>query len=107
MSHIICPLCGKNSPMSTFNPEALDLDLRACNFKGLGQSYGFHKVDEHSVLGDDIYSKPVSRRVLSLTKMFLDNNILDIGEIMQTLGIDKELDITLNPFNEDKTALII
>jgi hypothetical protein len=107
MSHIICPLCGKNSPMSTFDPEALDLDLRACSFKGAGRYLGFRKVDEHSVLGDDVYSTPVSRRVLSLTKMFLDHNILDIGEIMKTLGIDKELDVKVNLFNDEKTALII
>jgi hypothetical protein len=107
MSHIICPLCGKNSPMSTFDPASLDLDLRACSFKGAGRYFGFRKVDEHSVLGDDVYSIPVSRRVLSLTKMFLDHNILDVGEIMNTLGIDKDIDVTVNLFNDEKTALLI
>jgi hypothetical protein len=106
MSHIICPLCGKNSPMSTFHPETLDLDLYACNFKGAGRHFGFHKGDEHSVLGDEIYSKPVSRRVLSLTKMFLDNNILDIGEIMQTLSIDKEPEEIVNQINEQVKLII-
>jgi hypothetical protein len=27
VSHIRCPLCGKDSALSTFNPEDLDMDI--------------------------------------------------------------------------------
>ena len=62
MSHLVCPLCGKNAPLSTLNPEAIDLDVKVVSFKGLGYGKGFAKSEEHSILGDDLYSPMLARR---------------------------------------------
>jgi hypothetical protein len=53
MSHLVCPLCGKYSALSTWDPEAFNLDVNVVSFKGLGRGNGFAKLDPYSVLGDD------------------------------------------------------
>lgn len=87
MSHIVCPLCGKNSPLSTFNPEGLDLDLRVVSFRGLGRGKGFAKSEDNSVLGDEEYSPAVAGRVVDLCRMFLASGVLTNEEVVEKLGL--------------------
>jgi hypothetical protein len=87
MSHLRCPLCGKNAPLSTFNPSELDSDLTVASFSGLGRARGFAKVDEYSVLGDDELSPIVADRALALCKMFLDAGTLTPESIIDGLGL--------------------
>jgi hypothetical protein len=87
MSHLRCPLCGKNAPLSTFNPSELDSDLSVARFSGLGRGRGFAKVAEYSVLGDDELSPIVADRALALCKMFLDAGTLTAESIIDGLGL--------------------
>jgi len=96
MSHLVCPLCGKNAPLSTLDPESLDIDLRVVSFRGLGRGKGFAKNEEHSILGDDEYSPVIARRCLQLCYMFLKagalgknevQNVLDIGPVKEQPGL--------------------
>ncbi|MCX6648828.1 MAG: hypothetical protein NTV61_05505 [Candidatus Bathyarchaeota archaeon] len=70
MSHLVCPLCGKNAPLSTLNPDNLDLDLKIVSFKGLGRGKGFAKNTEESVLNDDVYTPMIAKRVEKLNELF-------------------------------------
>ena len=79
MSHLLCPLCGKYAPLSTLDPDRLDLDLRVVSFVGLGRGRGFSKTDEHSILGDGEHSPRIARRVAELCRMFLEAGELGGG----------------------------
>jgi hypothetical protein len=87
MSHLVCPLCGLSVPLSKFNPESLDLDLRVVSFRGLGRGKGFEKQDEHSILDDDEYSPVVAGRVLELCRMFIESDVLSREEVSEKLGL--------------------
>jgi len=91
MSHIACPLCGKNAPLSSFDPESLDLDLRVIGFRGLGYGGGFAKSYENSVLGDDQYSPMVAARILDLLEMFLNEGTLPSLKVIKQLGLEKDI----------------
>ncbi len=43
MSHVNCPLCGRNQALSKFNPKALDDDIYVVSFRGLDRGRGFEK----------------------------------------------------------------
>jgi len=91
MSHIRCPLCGKNAPISSFDPSSLDLDLRLVSFRGLGRGKGFEVSEEHSVLGDEEYSPLIAERVLDLCKMFVDAGVIDLEHELVRLGLQKTM----------------
>ena len=71
MSHLACPLCGLNAPLSKFDPSNLDLDVIIKAFGGLGRAKGFACVSADSVLGDDLYSPMIFNRIANLCAMFL------------------------------------
>ncbi len=60
MSSVACPLCGKNSPFSSFKPERLDDDIYIVKVTGLGRGRGFATESKESILDsgsdDDIAS---------------------------------------------------
>ncbi len=70
MSHLACPLCGLNAPLSYLDPSELDLDLTLKEFKGLGRGKGFESLPPVSVLGDDKYTPMIFNRIADLCKMF-------------------------------------
>ena len=70
MTHILCPLCGWNRSIKNYDPSNYERDLIFKVMKGKGRGKGFETIDEHSVLGDDVYSPIFARRVLDLLKMF-------------------------------------
>jgi hypothetical protein len=92
MSHLVCPLCGKNAPLSTLNPDNLDLDLKVVSFRGLGRGKGFAKAEEHSVLGDDEISPIIARRTLQLCRMFIKEGLLKSVDVIETLSTEKAKD---------------
>lgn len=89
MSHLVCPLCGKNAPLSTLNPDNLDLDLKVVSFRGLGRGKGFAKAEEHSVLGDEEISPMIARRTLQLSHMFIDAGVLKRADVIEALSTEK------------------
>lgn len=87
MSHLVCPLCGKNAPLSTLDPVGLDLDIRVVSFKGLGRGRGFEKAEEHSILGDEEYSPALANRSLQLCRMFIEAGVLERDVVEKMLDI--------------------
>lgn len=87
MSHLQCPLCGKMAPLSTLDPESLELGLKAVSFKGLGRGKGFAKSEEHSILGDGEYSPALANRSLKLCRMFLEVGTLKRDDVEKELNL--------------------
>jgi hypothetical protein len=72
MSHLACPLCGKNAPLSTLDPESLPLDLKTVSFKGLGRGKGFAIDKEVSIMDDDEYTPIIAERIEKLYHFFVE-----------------------------------
>ena len=72
MSHLVCPLCGKNAPLSTLDPESQPLDLRTVSFRGLGRGKGFAVNEKVSIMGDEEYTPIIAERIEKLFKFFVD-----------------------------------
>ena len=87
MSHLVCPLCGKNAPLSTLNPSVLDLDLKVVSFQGLGRGKGFKVSEKWSILGDDDVTPVISERIVDLCKMLVNEGIIKKDRIAGELGI--------------------
>ena len=87
MSHLVCPLCGKSAPLSTLNPDVLDLDIKVVRFRGLGYGRGFAKSEEYSILGDDEYSPILAKRSLLLCGMFINAGVLRREDVQNVLNI--------------------
>jgi hypothetical protein len=81
MSHVRCPLCGKDSAVSTFSPEDLDRDIYVRQTSGLGYPGGFTYGPDESVLGDDVYTPKVMDRCIDLLKLFMENDIVTAREL--------------------------
>jgi hypothetical protein len=87
MSHLVCPLCGKNAPLSTLNPENLPFDLKLVSFKGLGREMGFAKSEEVSIMGDEEFTPIIADRIDLLYKFFVERRAIKVPLI----GFNDEL----------------
>ena len=87
MSHLACPLCGKYAPLTSFDPENLDLDLCLVSFIGLGRGRGFTTSDKISILGDETYSPMIADRIVDLLKMFLNEGVISREQILERLEL--------------------
>ena len=88
MSHLACPLCGKNAPLTSFDPENLDLDVSLTSFIGLGRGKGFTTSEKISILGDDTYSPMIADRIINLLKMFLNEDVISKEKILERLELE-------------------
>ncbi len=98
MTHLVCPLCGRYAPLSTLNPDILELDLKVASFRGLGRRRGFAIRDVYSVLGDSEYTPIIANRVKKLYHMFID-----CGALIET--VDSSIIDQLNKCNELRREL--
>ena len=105
LSHIVCPLCGKNSSVKNFNPELLDLDVYAVSFVGLGRGLGFRSLGRKSILSSksDIIIK-IKDRLLDLILLFKNERIARSSEIALRLNLMQGSDI-LESLSEENIAL--
>ena len=87
MSHIRCPMCGKDSAFSTFDPENLDLDIYVRQVTGLGRGRGFSPGPDESVFGDDHYTPKVMDRCMELLKAGIEKGSVTKREIARQLKI--------------------
>jgi hypothetical protein len=85
MSHIRCPMCGKDSAFSTFDPENLDLDIYVRQVTGLGRGRGFSPGPDESVFGDDHYTPKVMDRCMELLKAGIEKGCVTMREIERLL----------------------
>ena len=81
MSHVRCPLCGKDSFISNFNPDELDLDIYVRSFVGLGYRGGFAPTQDESVLGDDEFTPKIKNRCIDLLNLFVEQGIISRREL--------------------------
>jgi len=88
MSHVNCPLCGRNQALSKFNPEALDDDIYVVSFRGLGRGRGFEKTGETSTMAPgNPTTDQVKDRCLAIINFLLESDCANTEEIYETLNI--------------------
>ncbi len=88
MSHVNCPLCGRNQALSKFNPKALDDDIYVVSFRGLGRGKGFEKTGETSTMapGNPV-TEQVKDRCLAIINFLLESGCANTEEVYETLNI--------------------
>ena len=91
MSHLVCPLCGKNAPLTNFHPDSLELDITLVNYKGIITEKGFEIPQRYSILGDDYLTPMVLNRVIELCNFFMSNNIITPDKMLERLGLKEDL----------------
>jgi hypothetical protein len=76
MTHLLCPLCGKYSELSTLESNVLEPDFNAADFKGLGRGRGFVKGELYSIMGDNVYTPILAERIDGLYNVIVNRGIL-------------------------------
>lgn len=71
MSHISCPLCGINTPRTTFEKTLLSEldDIEAVSYSGLGRGRGFAVSGRESVLDDEELVDAVAARCRAILSL--------------------------------------
>ena len=69
MSMLSCPLCGKRSSVSHFDPASLDGDIYLIEVSGLGRGRGFTDTARYSALGDASITQPIADRCREILAM--------------------------------------
>lgn len=87
MSHIRCPLCGKDNATCNFDPASLDDDIYVRQVYGLGRGQGFSHGPDESVLGDEIYSPMICNRCLDIVRLMIENNVITENEVLRSLKL--------------------
>ncbi len=88
MSHVNCPLCGRNQALSKFNPKALDDDIYVVSFRGLGRGRGFEKTGEtNTMTPKDPVTDQVKGRCLAIIDFLLESGCANLEEVYETLNI--------------------
>ncbi len=90
MTHLLCPLCGKYSALSTLESNILEPDFNAVDFKGLGRGMGFVKGEEYSIMGDNVYTRILAERIEGLYNVLVDRGYLASTIDDSTLNLVKE-----------------
>ena len=60
--YLSCPVCGKLTPLSNFDPEALDDDVVIVTMESRGR-HGFEVVDRRSALDDEELMNVIADRL--------------------------------------------
>lgn len=75
--------------MANFDPSDFDLDIYAVEVTGLGRGRGFKETEQYSILNpDDEKIILIKNRILTLAKLLMDNDCLDIDEVLSTLSVE-------------------
>jgi hypothetical protein len=75
LSHILCPLCGWNRALSSYDPTNYANDILIVSFKGLGRGKGFEVATEQSLFGeniDPVFYEMIRKRIAELHALFED-----------------------------------
>lgn len=89
MTHILCPLCGKQTFINNFKPEYLDLDIYEVEVRGLGRGKGFETSERYSILGDEEVTPKIVTRVEVLYHFFIERGLLEFDAPSQ--GTDEKI----------------
>jgi hypothetical protein len=104
MSMLLCPTCGKMSPLYRYDPDLFDDDIFIVKVQGLGRGRGFKSFGARSVfdLKDRIpvqeALEKLCNRVLQVIRIILDNEIISEEDLLGRLGIshDETSDLALD-----------
>jgi len=90
MSHITCPLCGLNVPLSTFwdNIYNAPEDIEAVSFVGLGRGRRFMKTEAFSVLDEEEFCDAIAWRCHAILSLVDDGYLVLIQKINDLLPDD-------------------
>ena len=77
MTHLICPLCGLNVPLSKLDRGNFPIDLKTISFRNAGYRKGFAPNEPVSVMGDEEITPVIASRVKELYDFFVEH-----GEII-------------------------
>lgn len=91
MSHLRCPLCGKNAPLQNWSPETYDMDIMVASFMGKGRAMGFEKTEEYSVLGDSEITPRIVERIINLLNLCLQEGIITKDYLIEKLKLEKKV----------------
>jgi hypothetical protein len=89
MSFLLCPLCGRNVSVNTFDPCSFEVDVLAQEVRGLGKGKGFASTGRHSILGRNDTVEKIADRCLALLELFINEDIITADEVRGRLGIPK------------------
>ena len=90
MSQLACPLCGKYTSLSRFDPSGFESDIYAVNRTGLGRGRGFAVSESFSVLGDLTITDPIALRCRKILGFIEGREIPSSNDIsVLTLEIEK------------------
>ncbi|MGD0804302.1 MAG: hypothetical protein ABSA11_09540 [Candidatus Bathyarchaeia archaeon] len=77
MSHLICPLCGLNVPLSKLERGNFPIDLKTISFRNLGYRKGFGVSEIVSIMGDGEITPIIAARVKKLHDYFVEHGEID------------------------------
>lgn len=77
MSHLICPLCGLNVPLSKLDEGNFPIDLKTISFKNRGYRMGFGVDEIVSIMGDGEITPIIATRIKELYDFFVEHGEID------------------------------
>jgi hypothetical protein len=89
MSHLRCPLCGKNAYLESWDPENYFNDIRVTSFTGLGFGLGFKKTEEYSVLGDEDVTPRIVNRMINFLAFLIEEEIINPDTLIKRFNLEK------------------
>jgi hypothetical protein len=78
VSHLICPLCGLNVPLSKLERGNFPIDIQTISFRHAGYRKGFTPNEPVSVMGDGEITPLIAARVKELYGFFVEHGEIEI-----------------------------
>lgn len=89
MTQFSCPICGKNSSYSKYDPTNFDDDIIGIEVRGLGRGRGFEVTERYSLLGDTWLTGLISRRCHKTLRMIEGHEPASNTEVQKLLTINQ------------------
>jgi ElaB/YqjD/DUF883 family membrane-anchored ribosome-binding protein len=99
-SFLLCPLCGKQTSLSNFDPSQFELDVMTQDVVGLGKGKGFASVGRGSILGINETTEMIKIRMLDLLELFEEHGIVSAEEIAERFDLPTRNELKVE---EDET----
>ena len=85
--YLSCPLCGKLSHLSCFNPDRYDDDIKCVEMQSRGRAKGFEVTRRFSALDDEELMDLISSRCRAILKIVGE----EVTEKSSVTALEKEL----------------
>ncbi len=80
MSHISCMLCGLQRPIKNYDPSNFENELYLITKRSKGYRRGFDNYYD-PILGDDIYTPIIKKRILEIVRTLREKGIISDNEL--------------------------